>query len=256
MSMIQEQGPARETLRAIFFDLDNTLLDHTSAAREAMRHVHGHYGDLFQGLPFDRVFEEWVAINDRFWSDYSAGLLSPAQLKVERLRALTAWSRNQCGLDEHCHETLVEEMSERYLGRVVSGSAAYDGVVRMLEGLRGRYILGVISNGFTDVQLGRLRSTGLDTYFDHIILSEDVGLSKPDPRIFHLALEAAGAAASETLYIGDNFLYDIGGASRAGLGTIWFNRSGAAAPSVIPEIHPGAVAGSIPELARLLGVPF
>lgn len=254
--MIQEQGPVRETLRAIFFDLDNTLLDHTSVAREAMRRVHGQYGDLFQGLPFDRVFEEWVVINDRFWSDYSAGLLSPTQLRIERLRALTDWSRQECGLEVQGHDTPVEEISEHYLSHIITDSTAYEGVVRMLEELRGRYILGVISNGFTDVQLGRLRSTGLDTYFDHVILSEDVGLSKPDPRIFHLALEAAGTAASETLYIGDNFLYDIGGASRAGLATIWFNRSGAVPPTVVPDIHPDAVAGSISELARLLGVPF
>lgn len=243
-----------ESLRAIFFDLDNTLLDHTGAARSAFAEIHGRY-DLFSSIPLGRLFEQWIMVNDRYWHDYSAGLLTPAELKVGRLRALAAWACNETGTADAA-AAQVEEMSRFYLDRLVAASAPYDGVIRLLEGLRGRYQLGIISNGFTEVQRGRLRLAALDAYFDHIILSEEVGAPKPDLRIFGAALESAGVAASESLYIGDNFLYDICGASRAGMATIWFNPDGLEHPATSSELRPGDIVRSIPDLARLLGVPF
>lgn len=166
--------------------------------------------------------------------------------------ALSAWAAGHAsGVPD---EGVVDELNRLYPEAMARTTLPYDGVIPMLQGLQGRYRLGIISNGFPDIQRARLHSAGLYQFFDHIIISEEIGARKPDLRIFQAALDAAGTLPGETLYIGDNFLYDIRGASLAGLRTIWFDPGPGDQPTFFPEIRPEAVARSIPDLAALLGV--
>lgn len=198
------------------------------------------------------MYAEWAAINDRYWHRYAAGELSPLELRGGRMRALEAWAAGRSGRTSD--EGAADELNRLYAALLAGCSRPYDGVIAMLEGLRGVVPLGIISNGFADIQRARLASSGLDRFFDHIILSEEVGWRKPDLRIFRVALDAAGTAPEETLYIGDTFLYDIRGASLAGFRTIWFDPESSEQSTSFPEIRPDAVARSIPDLAALLGL--
>ena len=84
----------------------------------------------------------------------------------------------------------------------------------------GRYIL---SNGFQEVQLRKLRSSGIEHYIHHLVLSDDCGITKPLPGIFEYALKRTGAIAETTVMIGDNYDADVQGAKNAGWHTILFN---------------------------------
>jgi HAD superfamily hydrolase (TIGR01549 family) len=147
-----------------------------------------------------------------------------------------------------------EMLRDLYMERYMAGGTLYEGVIPLLDALRGRYTLGIVSNGFTEAKQAHLRRTGLDRYFDLMILSEDLGIHKPDPGIFQAALDAAGVTAREALFIGDSFYFDIHGAWQAGIPAIWYNPHGNEPPADLPEVRPVAVVRSIDELARLLGV--
>jgi putative hydrolase of the HAD superfamily len=124
----------------------------------------------------------------------------------------------------------------------------------MLRELARRYPLGIISNGFAGAQQGKLDSAGIASYFTHVIFSEHVGVHKPHPRIFEAAVQMAGVQPQEALFVGDNYLNDIVGASAAGFRTIWFNPAGSTIPTE-PAAQPDAIVGSIAELTQVLGIP-
>ncbi len=115
----------------------------------------------------------------------------------------------------------VEELLSVYTNCFCAFSKAAVGVPSALKALRGRYRLGVISNGPSPFQERNLRGLRLPVTFDSIIVSAAVGLRKPDPKIFRLGCEELGVEPAEAVYVGDNPSVDIVGASSAGLQTIF-----------------------------------
>ena len=99
------------------------------------------------------------------------------------------------------------------------------GAVDLLDYLTGKgYPLYILSNGFSEVQSRKLHSGGIDRYFKRLILSDEIGITKPDRRLFDYALQVVGADAVDTLIVGDNYDADILGAMHAGWRAIYFNR--------------------------------
>jgi putative hydrolase of the HAD superfamily len=92
-----------------------------------------------------------------------------------------------------------------------------------LDYLHAKYPLTIVSNGFIEVQYKKLRSSGLEKYFSHVVLSEEAKALKPDKRIFEHALKLNNASAEETIMIGDSYDADIVGAQNAGIHQVWFN---------------------------------
>jgi len=116
--------------------------------------------------------------------------------------------------------------------------------------LKGKAKLGIITNGFTALQQIRLERTGLRDYFDALVISEEVGVPKPDPRIFDYALELAGNPdRARVLMVGDTAESDIRGGMNAGLATCWLNAHGRALPE---GIEPTWTVTSLSELEQLL----
>lgn len=114
-----------------------------------------------------------------------------------------------------------------YLDILGCHSALIDGARALLDLLREKgYRVGVISNGFKGIQYKKLRSSGLDGWFDDVVLSDEIEVNKPDRRLFDYALQKAGTTASESVIIGDNPSTDIRGGALAGWQTIYFNRDG------------------------------
>jgi HAD superfamily hydrolase (TIGR01549 family) len=104
-----------------------------------------------------------------------------------------------------------------YWARFCKTAHLNPGAIETLERLQGRFKLGLVTNGETDSQRGRLQATGLDRFFDAALISDEAGCAKPDPRIFELALEALGVKARETLFVGDSVEHDYAGAQGAGI---------------------------------------
>ena len=98
-----------------------------------------------------------------------------------------------------------------------------DGAREVLDALSGKYVLGIITNGFDDTQATKLKSCRIDHYFEQVITSETTGSRKPDRGIFDHALDLSKADRSKVVMIGDNLQTDIAGAKAAGWDAIWFN---------------------------------
>jgi HAD superfamily hydrolase (TIGR01509 family) len=122
----------------------------------------------------------------------------------------------------------------------------YDDVVPSLERLRTRHRLYAVSNGNADLGV-----IGLAAYFAGAVAARDAGALKPDPRVFALALERAGAAAACALHVGDDAHADVEGARRAGLTPVWINREGRDWPAKLSP--PPHTVRTLSELADLLG---
>ena len=109
---------------------------------------------------------------------------------------------------------------------------AFTDAAPLLQALQGRYRLAVLTNGAPAHQREKLHGSGLATYFEAVVVSGEVGVGKPDPRIFAAALAALAVAPSATVMVGDSIERDIVGAQAAGLRAVWLNRSGM-------DYHPG-----------------
>ena len=113
--------------------------------------------------------------------------------------------------------------------------AAVDGAKQVVKRLAGRFQLGVISNGLPDWQYKKLQTLGLREYFGIIVLSEEVGIRKPDPRIFHKAAALSQREPGQCLHVGDSYHTDVIGAKKAGMKACWFNQREEAIPEGSPS---------------------
>lgn len=201
----------------LFIDLDNTLYDFSGNSREA-------YGIVYKLLEYDRwfdSFEHYYTIYEEYnlqlWALYAEGKITKERLNAERyahpLRVIGVPDADAIGA-----RFWSEAMQRLPLGQRLMPYAR-----EVLEYLRPRYRLYILSNGFTELQARKMQSAGIAHYFDGVVLSEDIGVNKPNPAIFKHALRVAGVNATEALMIGDNFEVDIEGAQRVGIDQVYYN---------------------------------
>lgn len=197
--------------RHIFFDLDHTLWDFETNSRATLHELHGELGLSDAGIPdaaeFVSTYEE---VNQHLWGGYETGRIPKQVLRVLRFRntLLHFGVRN---------DRLAATLAHEYLDRSPRRGALMPGARDLLEDLRSHAGLHVITNGFEEVQGVKLASSGIADLFDVVLTSERAGHRKPDARIFHKALKAAGAEAGSSLMVGDNAAADMLGARNAAL---------------------------------------
>lgn len=217
----------------IWFDADETLF---------------HFDD-FRGLQlmFERKgveftaedFAEYHQLNKPLWVDYQDGKITAAELKHARF---LAWSQKL--------ETTTAELNTAFLTAMADICTPLSGAKELVEAIAPHAKLGIITNGFTDLQSTRLERTGMSPYFEHVVISEQVGVAKPDPMIFAHALTLAeNPSKSKVLMVGDNPHSDILGGINAGIDTCWLNTKGAEA---VEGIEPTHTVASLHELQQIL----
>lgn len=206
-----------DDIRTIFVDLDDTIWDFTANSKVALKAVYERY-QLDNQCSYDVFIKEYLLINEQLWSLYHHGKIEKDFLKRERFRA----SFERCGII--CESP--ERFDYDYLETIVTLKKVVAGAPKLLQHLKKRGSVNVLSNGFANLQFRKLQSAGLDRYIDLMVLSDDIGVTKPDKRLFDYALEKVKANAETTLMIGDNYDADILGAYNAGWKTIFFNRRG------------------------------
>ena len=124
------------------------------------------------------------------------------------------------GIDD---AALAETMAQNYLDISPRKTTLFPAAIEVLAYLQKKYALHLITNGFAEVQWIKLEHSGLKPFFEHIIISEEVGTQKPDKAIFEIAMERAKTNTTECVMIGDNYNTDIVGAKSAGMDQIFFN---------------------------------
>ena len=200
--------------RAVLFDLDDTLFDHRTSARAALAEVHRRHAAT---VDFARFDEDHSRHLEELHVEVLAGRMSIDDARRERFRRLFA--AVGIAADEARIDTIASAYRAGYVGarRVVEGAAA------LLEAVRPHARIAIVSNNLLEEQRGKLHFCGLASLVDELVVSEEVGLSKPDPGIFAVALARLGVGAGEAVMLGDSWGADILGAARAGIRAVWFN---------------------------------
>jgi putative hydrolase of the HAD superfamily len=213
--------------RAILFDLDDTLYDQRSYWRGRLR------------LALDVVRVRYTQL------DHEA-LVGRAMAERVYMAQWPDFLRRQ-GVDD---ETLIAEAHEVFRREWFERMALADDAAPTLTALRSRYQLGLITNGPSEIQRRKIEHFRLVDYFDPLIVSGEVGVAKPDPAIFRLALERLGIEPAEALFVGDSPEYDLRGAAAAGVPFVWINPGGAELPEGFAR--PLATIGRLGELLEVL----
>ncbi len=229
-------------IRHIFFDLDHTLWDFETNSREAL-------SDLFTthdmsnkcGASAAAFIAAYETVNHRYWELYSRQQMSKEKLRYGRFYDTFM----HFGYD---NRALAEVWASDYLKLSPYKTNLLPGTIDILEYLKPRYTLHLITNGFVEVQHIKLCQSRLRHYFSQVVISEEHGVSKPDPKIFRLAETFSGAAPQECLMIGDNYPSDIVGALQAGWKAVHLDPLAAGKPA----IGPGTVISELRALKKIL----
>jgi HAD superfamily hydrolase (TIGR01549 family) len=215
-------------VRAVLFDLDDTLFDHFSCSRTALQAVHASHEGL-AAVPFETLERRHAELLELLHAEVMVGRIAIDDARRERFRKL--YGAAGVSPDEALVSATALAYKQAYLGarRAIAGAAA------LLPLVKARARVGVVSNNLLDEQREKLRECALEPFVDALVVSEELGVSKPDPRIFQVALERVGAAAGETVMLGDSWTADVAGARACGIRAVWFNRHGAPAPE--PDVE-------------------
>ena len=206
----------------IWFDLDDTLINFHANSRLALRLIYNECGiDRYYPTP-----EEWIATyethNKELWDAYSRAEITQDFLRLDRFATPLRphWTDSEDRLNEFSRA-----LDPLYLDRLAAQTVMIEGAFELLAHLRAHdYNIGVLSNGFTDVQHRKLTNTGLDRMVDLMVLSDDIGVNKPDPRLYSHAMERSGNTnPGRHVMVGDNRATDIAGALASGWRAIWLN---------------------------------
>lgn len=206
----------------VWVDLDDTLWDFSGNSLISLAKIYDIH-DLHRFYP---TMEQWrnryLEVNHSLWARYNVGTISKDYLQHERF----ARPLIDCGMDEKEAYDYSEVLHTDYLRILGQCSALVPGARTLLENIKARGLkIGVLSNGFKEVQFDKLRSGGVLDMIDCIVLSDEIDINKPDRRIFDYALQKAGTTAEHSIMIGDNPDTDIKGALNAGWRAVFFNRN-------------------------------
>lgn len=216
----------------IFFDLDHTLWDFDKNAEETLYELFHHHQLEVLGLNSPDIFiETYTANNHQLWAKYHLGEISKQELRETRFR--------KTFLDLGIDETKVPiSFEDDYVRICPTKTNLFPDAHDVLSYLQEKYHLHLISNGFKESTEYKIENTKLKPYFKNIIISEVVGINKPDRAIFEHALNLASGAIHESIMIGDSIEADIRGAKNIGMDAIYFNPNRLSIPEDVDrQIH-------------------
>jgi putative hydrolase of the HAD superfamily len=231
-------------IEAVILDLDDTLVVEQASASAAFLAActlasdkYGVEADKLHQMVRQKARELWhasparaycVSIGISSWEGLWAGFQgddpnlnilrkwAPGYRRESWLRALAEHGINELSFAERLVETFRREPRRLHI--------VFPDVERVLQQLRKTYQLALLTNGAPDLQREKLRGAGLETYFDVIVISGDIGVGKPDPRVFAAVLDELAILPDMAVMVGDSLNRDILGARQAGLKGVWINR--------------------------------
>ena len=222
-----------KTYKAIFLDWDDTIGDWTTAEHKALQDIYTTY-QLNRLYPtFEDYLSAYKPYNLELWGRYGRGEVTKEWLHLQRfLKPLlkeyrpAAPDRAQSTDLYGDKEELAHEMGTEFLRLTNKYFRLLPDAEKVVKYLASKYPLTIISNGFKEVQYYKFEHSGLAPYFTHTIISEEVGINKPQPEIFRIAIERNGITADEAVMIGDSYTSDIAGAKAAGIDQVWITNEG------------------------------
>jgi YjjG family noncanonical pyrimidine nucleotidase len=224
----------------VLLDADDTIFDFYRAETYALEASLAAFG---YDAPVDGYLEAFRRINGEVWKEYETGRSTSEEIRVKRFVLLLS----ELGLAYDA-----AEVSAYYVDRLGETTFMVDGARKLLDALHRKLPMALVTNGISAVQRSRLAKSGVGDYFGAIMISDELGVQKPDPGIFLRALEHVGTTPGDrVIMIGDSLHSDIRGAIAAGIDSCWFNLRGR--PSE-PEIVPTHTISRLDEIYAILGL--
>jgi putative hydrolase of the HAD superfamily len=201
-------------VKDIFFDLDHTLWDFDKNSMLAFKRV---FKKFKITIEFDAFLKIYEPINVEYWKKYREDKVSKENLRRGRLIDSFIF------FDLIYTTEKIDEIADAYIQELPFDNHLFEGAVEILDYLILKYKLHIITNGFEEVQHKKLKNSGIDCYFSTVTTSEEVGLKKPNPKVFLTALNKANSLPAQSVMIGDSLEADILGANNIGMQTIFYN---------------------------------
>ncbi|MGL5938280.1 MAG: YjjG family noncanonical pyrimidine nucleotidase [Phocaeicola sp.] len=202
--------------KTIFIDLDDTILNSSENSHDTFIEMYEKYNYKRYFDSFNHFYDLYLITNKRLWEAYEKQEISKEQLNEIRFSTPLI----QVGVND---PALVEQFQKDYFEQVATKKRVMPYAHEALSYLAERYALYLISNGFSGLQQRKMEAAGVDIYFKDLFLSDDIGVHKPSPEIYHYALQQAKADKSSSLMIGDNWINDVAAAKEVGMGQAYYN---------------------------------
>ncbi len=197
----------------IYFDLDDTLLDHKGAEQAGLIDLYNQF-ELFNSSDPESLIETYSRINSVLWGKYGKGHIDRNTLQRRRFEE----TLEELGLDSSVHE----EIGNFYMQAYRSHWEWKNGAAEALESISDRFEVGILTNGFAETQKLKIEQFDLADVARHLVISEETGFLKPQPEIFEHATALTEHKADEILYIGDSYTSDVIGGSAFGWKVAWY----------------------------------
>ncbi|MEU0739433.1 HAD family hydrolase [Streptomyces sp. NPDC006134] len=228
-------------IRAVVWDVDDTLFDYTTADREGLR-AHLAAEGLLDGYgTAEQALALWREITEAQWARFAAGEVDYVTQRRDRTRIF---------LGRDLTDTEADDWFGRYLAHYEAAWALFPDVLPVLDALAASHRHAVLSNSSLPVQDRKLRVLGVRDRFETLLCAAELGVSKPEAAAFLAACDALGLAPHEVAYVGDHPEIDGRGAADAGLLSVWIDRGGTRA-TLDPPAGPRRIA-TLAELPALL----
>lgn len=222
----------------IIFDADETLFDFKKSEKDAFKNAMLEFNFKYDENYHLKIYQD---INAAIWREFEEGLITQKVLKVDRFKRLS--DALKVTFDEN-------SFAKSYMKHLANASFLYEDSLALIEKLHENYKLTIVTNGLTDVQDKRIRKSTIAKYFENIVISEEILVSKPDPKIFeHSVNNINYTDKSKILMVGDSLTSDVQGGINFGIDTCWYN------PNKVPnntEFKPTYEINSLMELIDIL----
>jgi putative hydrolase of the HAD superfamily len=206
--------PDKNQITNVFFDLDHTLWDFEKNSALTFEKI---FEQLKINLNLNVFLEAYEGINHHYWKLFRENKISHRDLRHKRL------IKTFRAIDFDFDPQKIESISDQYILHLSTFSKLFEGAISLLDGLKSKYQLHIITNGFEIVQHNKIKNSGLSSYFENVFTAEKVGYKKPNPIIFEYALDHTRVNAQNSLMIGDSLEADVLGAMKIGMQAIHFN---------------------------------
>lgn len=216
------------TITDVFFDLDHTLWDFDKNSEMTFDRI---FKTRFPEIKVQDFIEKYAPINQECWKLYQHDKITHQELRYNRLKF------SFDALNVEISDEDIDQISEDYIEFLTDNNHLFDGAIEVLEYLKPKYKLHIITNGFAKVQDKKINNAALADYFSTITNSELAGVKKPNSIIFDYAIKVSNASKKTSVMIGDCLDADVNGALNAGLDAIFFNEKKIEAPVNIKQIN-------------------
>jgi len=223
--------------KVLIFDADGTLFDFVAAEEQAFKRMLNEMDLSFQ----EELFETYLQANKAVWQELEKGLITQEELKYKRFlgfKKLAAIEKD------------AKDMAISYMNHLADASILYPEALELIQELAKDYTITILTNGLREVQDKRIRQSVLRPYLSDVVISDEEGIAKPDPRIIDLALDRVNHVdKSSVMIIGDSLTSDIQGGLNASITTVWFNKEQAINTS---KVKPDYEISTLEELKNIL----